>query len=174
VYDGKRLGHTGLNVSRANATIANIATDIAVFGPIGLPDGCGERAFMFTPEMQWQSRGQRRISQGVQWETLGAGCSYPGDRASVDSFVNNTNRDGLRPFVGNLSFCADGEAQEKLLNPPQPDISWWTVWYVPPAPEFLEDHLQLPRCTQNGLSEQSSAEQNADCRRIYAVHVDGH
>jgi hypothetical protein len=36
------------------------------------------------------------------------------------------NRTGMRDFVGNVEWCSDAHAQHEMLNPPQPEISWWT------------------------------------------------
>ena len=53
------------------------------------------------------------------------GCEYPGDRIGIDNFMSD-NQTGMRPFVGNVDWCSDGHAQHEMLNPPQPEISWWT------------------------------------------------
>ena len=58
----------------------------------------------------------------------GCGCDYPGDRAAIDEFVGN-NQTGLRPFVGDLEFCSNATAQREVLNPPQAEVNWWTVWF---------------------------------------------
>lgn len=58
----------------------------------------------------------------------GCGCDYPGDRAAVDAFVLN-NQTGLQAFVGDLAFCSNATAQRDVLNPPQADVNWWTVWF---------------------------------------------
>ena len=58
----------------------------------------------------------------------GCGCEYPGDRAAVDAYVLD-NVTGLRAFVGNLSFCHSPDEQQRLLNPPETSVSWWTVWF---------------------------------------------
>eukprot|EP01051_Picozoa_sp_SAG22_P016424 SAG22_NODE_2318_length_2727_cov_1.547184_2_plen_599_part_01 len=58
----------------------------------------------------------------------GCGCEYPGNRPLVDAYMQD-NETGLRPFVGNLSFCTDAEAQQRLLNPPATSVSWYTAWF---------------------------------------------
>ena len=58
----------------------------------------------------------------------GCGCDYPGDRTAIDAFVGN-NQTGLRPFVGDLAFCSNATAQREVLNPPQAEVNWWTVWF---------------------------------------------
>ena len=55
----------------------------------------------------------------------GCGCEYPGDRTAIDQYMNN-NITGMRMFVGNLEYCSDPDEQQKLLNPPRPEVSWWT------------------------------------------------
>jgi hypothetical protein len=34
----------------------------------------------------------------------------------------------MRPFVGNMDFCADAAAQHDMLNPEQPTIDWLNTW----------------------------------------------
>eukprot|EP01052_Picozoa_sp_SAG31_P038453 SAG31_NODE_5142_length_2718_cov_1.991600_1_plen_578_part_00 len=58
----------------------------------------------------------------------GCGCEYPGNRSQIDGYMLN-NITGLRPFEGNLSFCTDVAAQQKLLNPPETGVSWYSVWF---------------------------------------------
>lgn len=61
---------------------------------------------------------------------VGCGCEYPGNRTAIDDFVlSATESSGLRPFVGNSSFCSDKDAQNQLLNPEPAQISWWTMWF---------------------------------------------
>jgi hypothetical protein len=63
----------------------------------------------------------------------GCGCEYPGDRTAIDQYMNN-NITGMRPFVGNLGYCSDSYEQQKLLNPPRPEVSWWTGAFRPVYP----------------------------------------
>jgi hypothetical protein len=91
-----RLQNYSQQVIEANNSVASFYTDIAAYGPAGLPDGCG--------------------------------CEYPGDRAAVDAFVAD-NQTGLREFVGDLAFCSNATAQRQVLNPPQVEVNWWTVWF---------------------------------------------
>ena len=58
----------------------------------------------------------------------GCSCQYPGNRSTMERFVLD-NSSGLRPFAGHLEFCADADAQKELLNPPQAEVNWYTVWF---------------------------------------------
>jgi hypothetical protein len=76
---------------------------------------------------------------------IGCGCNYDYDPgygllaamnmtkvynfSYITSFVRgNLSGGGLRPFVGNLTFCNSQEMWHELLDPRTPDISWWEIW----------------------------------------------
>jgi hypothetical protein len=60
--------------------------------------------WLFTPELQWHSRGKRRISQGCEPETLGVGLLRDGDGVDLSTFTKlyKAGCEGVSPLQNRL------------------------------------------------------------------------